>query len=117
MKKLLFIVVLFLLAICNYSFAGGSNDTLNTSFKVNGNVACKTSIEASISGKLGVISVSWDATTKMITVKHISATIPAADIHAYLAMAGYDTSELRAKPAKYDALSSECKYTRDPETE
>lgn len=117
MKKSLFILIFFLGTICNYSYAGGTNDTLNTSFKVNGNAACKASIESALSGKDGVISVSWDATTKMITVKHVVAKIPATDLHSYLAMAGYDTSELRAKPVKYDALSQECKYVRDPETE
>ncbi len=117
MKKIFIILTIFLGAIFNYTYAGGTNDTLNTSFRVNGNAACKADIEASLSGKDGVISVSWDATTKTITVKHVIAKIPATDLHSYLAMAGYDTSELRAKPAKYDALSQECKYARDPETE
>jgi hypothetical protein len=95
----------------------GANDTLTVTFKVNGNAACESGIEATLVGKTGILSANWDAGTKMITVKYLSAQVQKSDLYSYLALAGYDNAELRAKQPAYDALSTDCKYTRDPETE
>ena len=92
-------------------------DTSTIVFKVNGTAACETTIETTISSHAGVISANWDATTKMITIRYIAGQYQNVDFYAFLALAGYDTVELRAKQPVYDALPAECKYTRDPETE
>ena len=120
MKKILFVCILMLSAFCDYGYSkaisGGVNDTLILTFKVNGTSSCKANIESALSSLEGVISASWDASSKNITVKYLSTKVQPSDMHSQLALAGYDTSELRAKQNAYDALSNDCKYTRDPET-
>lgn len=121
MKKIFFLPILMLLLSSVQAFSssgtGEGTDTLTSVFRVNGTAACKSAIESALAGKEGIVSVSWDAASKMITVRHVSSKVPAADLHSYLAIAGFDTAELRAKQARYDALLPDCKYTRDPETE
>jgi len=95
----------------------GANDTLTVTFKVNGNAACESSIEGVLTGKAGVISTNWDPSTKNVTVKFLPAQIQQSDLYTYFALAGYDNAELRAKQPAYDALSQDCKYTRDPDHE
>jgi hypothetical protein len=93
-----------------------SGDT-TVSFPVNGNAACKSSIESALIANSGVVSASWDASSKTITVTYHTSSLQITDLFPLLANAGYDSAELRAKKAAYDALSSACQYTRDPETE
>lgn len=95
----------------------GQNDTLTVTFKVNGNASCKTSIESILTSQAGIISATWDATSKIITVVFNSTQIKTSDLYSLLALAGYDNAELRSKQSAYDALSAECKYTREAETE
>jgi copper chaperone CopZ len=92
-----------------------TNAQTTTSFKLNGNVACKSSIEAVLNGIHGVVSVAWDATTKIATIVYNSEEIKEDLIYVYFAEGGYDTDKLRAKQRNYDALAPECKYQRDPE--
>ena len=94
-----------------------SGDTAIVSFRVNGNAACKTSIESALTSNTGVVSASWDASSKTITVSFLSSVIKQTDLYPMLANAGYDNTELRAKKTVYDALPSSCQYARDPETE
>jgi hypothetical protein len=96
---------------------GGSNDTITVSFKVNGTASCESNIEAALTSQTGIISANWNSSTKLMTVVFKSLNIKTSDLHSLLAIAGYDTSELRAKQNVYDALPTSCKYTRDPETE
>ncbi|MDF2449482.1 MAG: cation-transporting ATPase [Bacteroidota bacterium] len=127
MKKLttflsltLFFLTLTSLGANNFSFSlkkGVNNDTLTCTFMVNGNSTCKTNIETTLTSQTGVISAVWDSGTKQMTVVFKAAQIKNSDLHSFLAMAGYDTSELRAKQSVYDALPASCKYTREPETE
>lgn len=95
----------------------GQSDTLTVSFKVNGNATCKSAIESLLTTQAGVISASWETTSKIITVVFKSSQLKTSDLYSLLAMAGYDNAELRSKQAAYDALSAECKYTREAETE
>jgi len=93
-----------------------SGDTTVT-FPVNGNATCKSSIESALTANSGVVSASWDASSKTITVTFHTSSLQITDLYPLLANAGYDSHELRAKKAAYDALPSACQYTRDPETE
>jgi len=93
-----------------------SGDTTVT-FPVNGNAACKSSIESALTANSGVVSASWDASSKTITVTYHTSSLQITDLYPLLAIAGYDSHELRAKTAAYNALPSACQYTRDPETE
>ncbi|HXD94356.1 MAG TPA: hypothetical protein VNX01_14215 [Bacteroidia bacterium] len=92
-------------------------DTLSVSFGVNGLSACKSSIEGSVTANAGVLSASWDASSKTITISYISSQIKKSDLYTFLAVAGYDNAELRAKDAVYAALPAACQYTRDPDNE
>lgn len=104
MKKSLFIIALLVIAVCQSGFSktiyrGGSNDTLTATFKVNGNGINKNDIESIIKDKEGIISATWEPSTKMVTVTYLSKKVKVSDIHSYFVSAGYDTSELRAKQA------------------
>ena len=92
-------------------------DTITISFKVNGTLACKSNIEASVTTHAGIITANWAPDTKIITVKFLAAQIKTTNLYSYIALAGFDNSELRAKQVVYDNLSDECKYYRDPESE
>jgi hypothetical protein len=128
MKKGLLAGLILLIITCNHLIANNNyntsnlknltlGDTLTVSFAVNGTTACKSSIESAVTANVGVVSASWDATTKTITISYISGQVRKSDLYTFLAIAGYDNAELRAKKAVYDALPSNCQYTRDPETE
>lgn len=99
------------------TFPDGANDTLTVTFRVNGNAACESAIEGVLTGKAGIISSNWDPATKNVTVKFLTAQVQQSDLYTYFALAGYDNAELRAKQPAYDALSQDCKYTRDPDHE
>ena len=118
MKKSLFVASIFMTLVFQYGYAntniGGTKDTITITFKVNGNASCKANIEATVNTQTGVLSASWDATALMITVKYIASKIQASDLQTLIALAGYDTSDLKAKQVAYDALSPACKYTRNP---
>lgn len=128
MKKTLLIGALVLFVACNNLLASNFNnsrnlkkltpgDTLTVSFAVNGLAACKSSIEGSVTANMGVLSASWDATAKVITISYIASQVRKSDLYTYLALAGYDNAELRAKAAVYAALPANCQYTRDPDPE
>lgn len=124
MKKLtiflsvtLFFLTLTSLKANNSLTKGVNNDTLTTTFMVNGTSTCKTNIETTLTSQTGVISAVWDSGTKQMTVVFKAAQIKNSDLHSFLALAGFDTSELRAKQAAYNALSASCQYTREPESE
>lgn len=126
MKTLLFNILLVSILSLGVSKANASvsancfseeGDTLTVSFRVNGTAACKANIESVLAGKAGVVSVVWDSGTKQATINFIPATTPLSDIHTFFALAGYDTSDIRAKNGAYDALSADCKYQRDPDVE
>jgi len=126
-KKLLltFVLSIFIAGHCfsanqisfNRKYSATINDTTTVSFSVNGTSACKANIEAAVTAKTGVISASWDAASKTITIIYLESAADKKDFYAALAVAGYDNAELRAKKPAYDALSQACQYTRDPETE
>jgi hypothetical protein len=96
---------------------GVTNDTVTVSFAVNGTAACKSAIESILTSNAGVISASWDATAKVVTVTYLTSKLRKSDLYTFLATAGYDNAELRAKTPVYNALPAECQYTRAPETE
>src|SRR3974377_923458 len=106
MKRTILIITLIMTAFCRYGYSGtmtgGVHDTLTATFKVNGNGTCKTAIESVVSTIAGVLSVSWDAVSKNITVKYLTSKVQVSDLHSGLALAGYDTAVLRAKQAAYD---------------
>ena len=99
------------------SFSANETDTLQVSFKVKGTASCKSAIEALAMSKSGVLTADWNSSTEQIAITYLPATAALTDIYATIALGGYDTEELRAKTAAYDALSAACKYTREPDSE
>jgi hypothetical protein len=93
-----------------------SGDTTVT-FAVNGNAACKSSIESALTSNSGVVSAIWDASSQTITVTFHTSSLQITDLYPLLANAGYDNAELRAKDAIYAALPTACQYTRTAPTE
>ena len=121
MKHLLILTGMFFFGMLSQGFSANRativNDTLTTSFKVNGTLQSKAAIESALTSKPGVISATWEVSTKQVTVKYLSPQLQKTDLYTYVALAGFDTDELKAKKEKYDALPNEHKYVRDPETE
>lgn len=93
-----------------------SGDTTVT-FAVNGNAACKSSIESALTSNSGVVSATWDSGSQTITVTFHMSSLQITDLYPLLANAGYDNAELRAKDAIYAALPTACQYTRTAPTE
>ena len=112
MKKLILVFSTMLLML-GFTTIVKADETIT--FKVNGNAACKTQIEALVTGVQGVTSAVWDATAQKITIVFNSTTVNKDKFYVVLAEGGYDNEELHAKTSKYDALSAECKYTREAE--
>jgi hypothetical protein len=99
----------------NQSITKLSNETIT--FKVSGNVACKSQIESIITSIEGVVSAVWDANTKMMTVIFDSGTVKKDRFYVALAEGGYDNQELHAKSINYEELPAACRYTREAEND
>lgn len=110
-----FLAILFI-AITKTTLALSPSD-ITITFKVNGNAACKSNIEALLLNEeiQGITSAVWDATTHNITIVYNSSILKEDILYYYLAEGGYDTEKLRAKNTNYDLLSQECKYQREPD--
>lgn len=113
----IFLLFAFYNSSANIKFSDTTNDTLTATFKVNGLQACKSNIESLLTSQAGVISAVWNSQTKNVVVVYKSSIVKVSEFYTILGVAGYDSSELRAKQSAYDALSNECKYVREPETE
>lgn len=91
---------------------GYGQSLTTTVFKVQGNEACKESIENILMSLTGVETCSWSSESKQLTVTYNPEEIKLNMLYVYLAEAGYDSEHLQAKQRNYDALSDECKYER-----
>src|ERR1700758_1709715 len=100
MKKNL-VTLMFTFLLTGYCFSSNQNilnwknqfisgDTTTISFPVNGNAACKANIESALTVKTGVVSASWDAASKTITVKYLTSALDKTDLYSWLSLAGYD---------------------------
>ena len=82
-------------------------------FKVNGTAACEIQIENLITNINGVTSASWDSSTKLLTVIYDESIIHYKRFYVALTIGGYDNEGSNAKDASYNALPTDCKYTRE----
>ena len=79
---------------------------------VSGNCGmCKAKIEKAAKEN-GASEASWNADTKVLTIKYKSASVNAAKIQEAVAAAGYDTRDVKASQEAYDKLPGCCKYDR-----
>ncbi|RME97680.1 MAG: copper chaperone [Bacteroidetes bacterium] len=89
-------------------------DSLTTAtFKVLGNCGmCKRTIETAAMSVEGVKTANWDVDSKVITLSFDAEVATVLQIHQKIAAAGYDTENIRAEDAAYQALHTCCQYER-----
>lgn len=76
-----------------------------------GDIAKKL-IEGAVLTVKGVTEVNWDMDTKQIKVVGNSELVW-EDVHAAIADAGFDTTEITASDEAYEALPAEAKYRKE----
>jgi periplasmic mercuric ion binding protein len=110
MKTLkLFSFVAFFMAIAQISFA---QTTKTETFNVSGNCGmCKSKIEKAAKDA-GASSATWDAATKVLTVKYKSTSTNTAKIQQSIAGVGYDNAGFKATDIAYKKLHGCCQYER-----
>jgi periplasmic mercuric ion binding protein len=113
MKTLkIFSFVAFFMSIAQFSFAQAIQ---TETFNVSGNCGmCKSKIEKAAKDA-GATSASWNATTKVLTVKYKSTSTNTAKIQQTIAGVGYDNAGFKATDAAYNQLHACCQYERSGE--
>jgi copper chaperone CopZ len=107
MKKLS-ILLLFAFAFSNSTFAQTQSDTI----KVWGSCGmCKSKIEKAAKSA-GAKSATWDVESHMLVLSYKSDKTDLKKIQESIAKVGYDTQDVTADNAAYDALHGCCKYDR-----
>lgn len=106
--KSLAIFLFFAFGFSNSSFAQTQNDTI----KVWGSCGmCKSKIEKTAKSA-GAKSASWDVDTHMLVLTYKTEKTDLKKIQESIAKVGYDTQDVTADNAAYDALHGCCKYDR-----
>ncbi len=107
-----FLSIAFVLASV-FAFGQKSESLLKKeSIKVWGNCeTCKKRIE-SAAKDAGAITANWDDAAKILYVKYDGAKTNSQKIQAKVALAGYDTQDVRATDVAYNNLPSCCRYDR-----
>ncbi len=83
-------------------------------FKVYGNCdMCKTRIETAAKSVEGVVSASWDKSTKNLTLNYDNKRTTKQIILTSIAMAGHDNEMFSAGDSGYNELPGCCQYKRD----
>ncbi|MFT4986848.1 MAG: mercuric ion binding protein [Flavobacteriales bacterium] len=83
------------------------------SFKVYGNCdMCAVNIETAALSLKGVKKAEWDKETKMLEVIFNTGKVTLDEIKKKIAMAGYDTKEVKSTDENYSKLAGCCKYER-----
>lgn len=115
MKTLrVFPILALLMAVASISY--GQKVKAET-FQVSGNCGmCKTKIEKAAK-EAGAKDASWDAETKVLTVKYNSSSTNTAKIQQKIAEVGYDNAGFKATADSYNKLHGCCKYDRAAATE
>jgi periplasmic mercuric ion binding protein len=108
---------LFILSGCFFSaYAQKGTQALGTqkteSIKVWGNCGmCKNTIHKAAK-ESGATYASWNAETKVLTVKYNPAKTSGKKIQQSIALTGYDTEDFTAPGKVYNSLHGCCKYER-----
>ncbi len=83
------------------------------SFQVSGNCGmCKKTIESSLAEVEGVVSATWNVSSKMVVVVYNPHSVSLTLIKQTVADSGYGTDTIKAKEKAYDGLPGCCKYDR-----
>jgi periplasmic mercuric ion binding protein len=114
MKYIIFCLFsVFALASCSPKAAQTDANTQTTAIPVMGNCGmCKKKIETAALSQKGVSKANWDDTKMLLTVTYNSAKVTTADIEKKVAAVGYDTQNVKASDAVYNALPGCCQYDR-----
>lgn len=108
-KVLMAIILLLSCAILNAQ----TNNTKTESVKIFGNCGmCKKTIEKAGNVK-NVSKVVWDVKTKMATLSYDSTKTNQDEILKRIALAGYDSEELKSNKTDYESLPKCCQYDRE----
>ncbi len=84
------------------------------SIKIWGNCGmCEETIE-NAAKKAGAVTAAWNEESKMLAVSYNSSKTSSYKIQQAIALAGYDTQDLKANDKAYDKLHGCCKYDRKP---
>jgi copper chaperone CopZ len=106
--KQLSIVLFFAFAFSNSTFAQTQSDTI----KVWGSCGmCKGKIEKAAKSA-GAKSATWDVESHMLVLSYKTDKTDLKKIQESIAKVGYDTQDVTADNAAYDALHGCCKYDR-----
>ena len=106
--KSLSIALFFVFAISSSSFAQSKQDTI----KVWGSCGmCKSKIEKAAKSA-GAKSATWDVESHMLVLSYKTDKTDLKKIQESIAKVGYDTQDVTADNAAYDALHGCCKYDR-----
>ena len=106
--KQLSIVLFFAIAFSNSTFAQTQSDTI----KVWGSCGmCKGKIEKAAKSA-GAKSATWDVESHMLVLSYKTDKTDLKKIQESIAKVGYDTQDVTADNAAYDALHGCCKYDR-----
>jgi copper chaperone CopZ len=106
--KSLSIALFFVFAISSSSFAQTKQDTI----KVWGSCGmCKGKIEKAAKSA-GAKSATWDVESHVLVLSYKTEKTDLKKIQESIAKVGYDTQDVTADNAAYDALHGCCKYDR-----
>jgi Cu(I)/Ag(I) efflux system membrane fusion protein len=86
-------------------------NVMHETFEVSGNCGmCRDRIENAANAIKGVLSASWDISTKKIQIEYNSSTITLDDVQKAIAEAGHDNGKYKASDEVYDKLPECCLY-------
>lgn len=110
MKKLIFIILLFL-TVCQIGFTQIKNAKTKT-VKIYGNCfMCKAQIEKA-GNQENIAQVDWDLQTQVATITYDVQKTTANKILKRIAMAGFDNDKYLAPDEAYQKLERCCRYER-----
>lgn len=92
-----------------------ANQIKDTVISVQGNCkSCKKTIESAVKSLDGIQKVSWNISTKKLSITFDQTIISLQKIEDKIAASGYDTDDVKATEESYNSLHSCCKYQRKP---
>jgi len=111
MKKIikLSVSILFIILLSNFSFAQKKN---KDEIKIKTSAVCsmcKDRIEQNLAFEKGILDVSLDVKTKIVTVKYNSNRTNPDNIRLAISKIGYDADDVPADKVAYNKLPPCCK--------
>lgn len=116
MKTVKIVLSLLLVTLMSYNIPATAQEKSipkNETIKVLGNCdMCKSRIEKAARVD-GVENATWDAKSRLLTIKYNPAKTGSDVVAQKVAAVGHDTEKFKADSKTYDALPACCKYDRN----